>query len=129
MKNSNTIFVTSLIEDLNSRSRGKGLIELLSESPKDIDIYKKIKEKPEFYFELSGESFSELTNQVRWQKWGQTNFFIEVTTTGRNFSKNVLDNLFTNQVIKTRLEGLFPGINLNQYVMLRKWVCLHPMAL
>lgn len=120
MKNSNTNFVTDLIEDLNSNSRGKGLIELLSESPKDIDIYRQIKEKPEFYFELSGDGFSELTNQVRWQKWGQTNFFIEVTTTGRNFNKNVLDGLLTNNIIKTKLEALIPNVNLAEYKMVRK---------
>jgi hypothetical protein len=89
----------------------------LKESPDDLpNIWKTLKDDPAYSWELSKEGGS------RWEKWGQREFFKDITGKGRSFEETVCLNAFKNrasaeyQQLKNRFMQDF-GKNLDDYDM------------
>ena len=81
-----------------------------------FNAYKKIHDNPELGFETLKELGDDVTEQI--QDLAKSEFFKHFVVKGRQFNKNIVDNFLSNNVIKNKLQQLFPGINLDEYQLL-----------
>ena len=84
--------------------------------PELFDAFKRVHDNPELAFEILQELSGDIPGDIA--KIAKSEFFINYVVKGRQFNKNVVENLLTHPTIRSRLEQLFPSINLNEYQLL-----------
>ena len=78
---------------------GNEIKTLVKESPQDLEnIWQKLKDEPEFSWEIKK------TGGSRWEKWGQREFFKDITAKGKGFETNVCLATFKNRTSAKYLE-------------------------
>jgi hypothetical protein len=108
----NTDFLSKLSKHLDDYPN----LDIDIDNPLLFDAYKKIYQNPESGYEILKELADDVTDEI--QTLAKSEFFKAFVIKGRQFNKNVVDNLLSNNVIKNKLQQLFPGINLNEYQLL-----------
>jgi|GEM_PF-976695 len=85
--------------DLAHSTYGPEIKALLKESPDDLaDIWKRLKDDPAYSWEI------QKTGGSRWEKWGQREFFKDITAKGKGFETNVCLAAFKNRTSVSYLE-------------------------
>lgn len=110
-------YFSKLDADLIHSIYGPEIKALVKESPDDLtDIWKRLKDDPAYSWELQKEGGS------RWEKWGQREFFKDITAKGKGFETNVCLTAFKNRTsakyleLKNKFQADF-GKNLDDYDM------------
>jgi hypothetical protein len=110
-------YFTKFDADLVHATYGPEIKALLKESPDDLeDIWKRLKDDPAYSWEL------QKTGGSRWEKWGQREFFKDITAKGKGFETNVCLATFKNRSsakyleLKQKFQTDF-GKNLDDYDM------------
>jgi Fibronectin type III domain len=82
---------SALAKDLGDSKRAISLEALLKSNPEDIEIYKLLKDNPEKWRQLQKEGFTGLdaTSKAKWERWGNAEFFKQVTKAGKDFEDYV----------------------------------------
>ena len=101
---------------LNNHLDNYPKLDIDIDNPILFNAYKKINDNPELGFEILKELEEDVTDQI--QALAKSEFFKHFVVKGRQFNKNIVDNFLSNNVIKNKLQQLFPGINLNEYQLL-----------
>ena len=83
-------FLNLLEKDLSAGEHGKQLAELLKKTD-GLEIWKALKERPEYAFELAKES-------DEFAAWGKYNFFKTVTENGNKFASRIV-NIFRKKTL------------------------------
>jgi hypothetical protein len=103
--------------DIAHRNYGSEIRELLRENPDDVvEIWKRLKDDPAYSWEL------QKTGGSRWEKWGQREFFKDVTAKGKHFERDVCLVALRNRSsaayleLKNKVAADF-GKNLDEYDM------------
>ena len=103
--------------DLAHNIYGAEIKTLLKESPDDLtNIWKKLKDEPAYSWEI------QKTGGSRWEKWGQREFFKNITKKGKDFEELVCKQAFKNRSsakyleLKQKFQTDF-GKNLDDYEM------------
>ncbi|MCB0604695.1 MAG: hypothetical protein KDC25_07510 [Saprospiraceae bacterium] len=107
---------TDLLSKLSKHLDDYPNLDIDIDNPLLFDAYKKIYQNPESGYEILKELADDVTDEI--QTLAKSEFFKAYVIKGRQFNKNVVDNLLSNNVIKNKLQQLFPGINLNEYQLL-----------
>ena len=108
----NIDFLTNLSHHIDNYPK----LDLDIDNPVLFNAYKKIHDNPELGFETLKELGDDVTEQI--QDLAKSEFFKHFVVKGRQFNKNIVDNFLSNNVIKNKLQQLFPGINLDEYQLL-----------
>lgn len=108
-------YLGKLNVDIVHERYGNGIKELLKENPDDlIDIWKRLKDDAAYSWEIKK------TGGSRWEKWGEREFFREVTGKGKKFEIETCLNTFRDRTsakyleLKTKVADDFAK-NLDEY--------------
>lgn len=85
--------------DLLHNTYGAEIKSLIKENPDDLtDIWKRLKDDPAYSWEI------QKTGGSRWEKWGQREFFKDITAKGKGFETDVCLATFKNRTSQKYLE-------------------------
>lgn len=94
-----------LDEDLLNPKWADELKTAFTENPTDVGIWKQLKDDPALSWEIS-------KTNPDWQRWGQREFFKEVTAKGKAFEKFVESNISS---LRSKLLNKYPNLDINEY--------------